>query len=348
LLPHVKKLNDHATESETPVPTVAVDAMGGDFAPDEIVAGAVQGIKRAKGQVKVVLVGREDLIVPVLDSLGCCGQLDVIHAVETVEMDDSFSAVRRKKDSSLATAVALQRDGRADALVSAGNTGAAMGLSLMTLGRIEGVDRPAIACPLPTAGGPTTFLDVGANSRCKAEHLYQFAVMGSHYHADAYEVERPTVGLLSIGEEQSKGDEIVKEAHALMADSNLNFIGNVEGRDVLPHKADVVVTDGFTGNVMLKFAESIPGFIGGALRAQVKMSPIRMLGSLLMRGAFNGFKRTLDHQEYGGAPLLGINGVTIICHGRSQAKAIDNAIHLAARAARKNLRGRIRHELENR
>lgn len=328
------------------VPVIAVDAMGGDYAPDEIVAGAVQALAEAPGQTRIVLVGQELLIRQALERHGSADGLGIRHASETVDMAESVASLRRKKDSSLAVAIRMQKDGEVDALVSAGNTGAAMALSLLTLGRIPGVSRPAIACPMPTATGVCTLLDVGANSSCKPEHLVQFAIMGSLYHRYAYNAARPRVGLLSIGEEASKGDTLVQETHAMLAASSLNFIGNVEGRDILPGTADVVVCDGFTGNVVLKFAESAAQVIGAMIREAVTSSAVSKFGGLLIRRQLARVKQRLDWEEYGGAPLLGIDGITIICHGRSSAKAIKNAIHAAATAARGQLNEHIKAELE--
>jgi len=328
------------------VPTIAIDAMGGDYAPDEIIAGAVQALEHAPGQVKLALVGQEDAIRRSLERFGPQDGLRIVHAPDTVGMAESVATLRKKRDSSLAVAIRMQKEREADAMVSAGNTGAAMALSLLVLGRIPGVGRPAIACPMPTANGVCTLIDVGANSTCKPEHLYQFAVMGSLYHSYAHNVARPRVGLLSIGEEASKGDPLVQETHALLAASSLNFIGNVEGRDILPGVAEVVVCDGFTGNVVLKFAESAVQFIGGMLREATKSSPAGKLGGLLIRRSFARVKARLDWEEYGGAPLLGIDGIAIICHGRSKAKAITNAIRVAATAVRGQLNTHIKAELE--
>jgi len=328
------------------VPTIALDAMGGDYAPDEIVAGAAEALKGAQGQLRIVLVGQQPLIRRALERYGPIEGITIRHASESVDMAESVASLRRKKDSSLAVAIRMQKDGEADAMVSAGNTGAAMALSLLILGRIPGVSRPAIACTMPTATGVCTLLDVGANTTCKPEHLVQFAVMGSLYHTYAHSVARPRVGLLSIGEEASKGDSLVQETHAMLAVSSLNFIGNVEGRDILPGAADVVVCDGFTGNVVLKFAESAAQVIGGMIREAVQSSAMSRLGGVLIKRQFAKVKQRFDWEEYGGAPLLGIDGITIICHGRSKAKAIRNAIRVAAMAARGQLNSHIKAELE--
>jgi len=328
------------------VPVIAIDAMGGDYAPDEVVAGAVEALAESPGEVRIVLVGQESEIRRVLAEQEPVDGLSIRHASEAVDMAESVASLRKKKDSSLAVAIRMQKDGEADAMVSAGNTGAAMALSLLFLGRIPGVSRPAIACQMPTVNGVCTLLDVGANSTCRPEHLVQFAVMGSLYHTYAFNVQRPRVGLLSIGEEASKGDSLVQETHALLAESSLNFVGNVEGRDILPGTADVVVCDGFTGNVVLKFAESLVTVVGGMMKEAISSSLTGKLGGLLIRPALRRVGRRLDWEEYGGAPLLGIDGITIICHGRSRAKAIRSAVRTAATAVRGQLNRRIKAELE--
>jgi len=325
--------------------TIAVDAMGGDFAPDEIVAGAVHAAQQGDGAIRVILVGQEQAVKASLARFGEVSGVEIRHAPSTVGMAESVSNLRRKMDSSLAVAIKMQKTGEADAAVSAGNTGAAMALSLLLLGRIPGVNRPAIASPMPTKKGVCTLLDVGANSSCEPLNLYQFAVMGSLYHSFVYNVPNPSVGLLSIGEEASKGDELVQKTHSLLAASSLNFVGNVEGRDILSGTSDIVVCDGFTGNVVLKFAESAVQFITGVLKDAIKSSPLSMLGGLLIKRQFNKQKTRLNYEEYGGAPLLGIDGITIICHGRSSARAIQNAIRVAATAARQKLNEHIKNKL---
>jgi phosphate acyltransferase len=330
--------------SDTPV--IAVDAMGGDYAPDEIVRGAVDALDAAPGELEIILVGREDEINASLASHGARHGLNVVHAPDVVSMGDSVSTLRRSKKTSLAVSLALQHEDRAHATVSAGNTAAAMALSMFTFGRIPGVSRPAISATVPTAIGMTTLLDAGANSVCKSENLLQFAVMGSLYHSKVFGVANPTIGLLSIGEEASKGDQVVQEAHTLLKASSLNFVGNIEGKDIFPGNVDVVVCDGFTGNVLLKFAESMPRFFGNILRDEINVSWVSKIGALLVSGAFKRMKQRLDWQEYGGAPLLGLDGVTIVCHGRSQARAIACAINVAAQAVRNGLNVEIKTELE--
>ena len=337
---------EHTQDGGPSIPTIAIDAMGGDHAPGEIIAGAVQAIRQWRGRMNLILVGPEDEVRRSLESHGHTEGIRIVHAEETVSMVDTVSSLRKKKNSSLAIAIELQKNHEADAMVSAGNTGAAMALSLLMLGRTPGVSRPAIAIDFPTAQKPCTLLDIGANATCKPENLYQFAVMGSIHHRSAFGVERPRIGLLSNGEESSKGTELVQGSHALLAASSLNFVGNVEGKDIFPGHADVVVCDGFTGNVLLKFAESMPRFFSGVLKEEIKRTLVRKTGALLMRGAFNGLKQRLDWEEFGGAPLLGIDGITIICHGRSHAKAITSAIRVASNAVRNGVNARIKAELE--
>jgi phosphate acyltransferase len=328
-------------------PIIAIDAMGGDHAPDEIVAGAVLARMMTRERVRLVLVGREAPVRESLRQYDAPDDIEVVNASEIVSMHDSVSSLRRKKDSSLAVAIRMQKEGKAHAMVSAGNTGAAMALSLIQLGRIPGVGRPAIAVPMPTATGKAcTLIDGGANSACKAEHLYQFGVMGSLYHQHAYGVERPTVGLLSIGEEASKGNPTTQEANKLLTASSLNFVGNVEGRDIMSGEFDVIACDGFTGNVVIKFAESSITLLKNIIGDAMKSSPMSMLGGFLLRGALKKQLRKFDYQEFGGAPLLGMNGTSIICHGRSRAKAIANAVLVAEKEVRAQLNVRIRAELE--
>lgn len=314
---------------------IAVDAMGGDHAPGEIVRGALQAARDFR--VSVVLVGREYEVRRVLEEDSASdieALVEVVPASEVIEMGEHpASAVRHKRDSSLVVAARLVKDGRCDAMVSAGNTGAAMAASLFAYGRIRGVDRPAIGGPMPTTQGHTLIVDAGANADVKARHLLQFAQMGSVYLSSTEGIAKPRVGLLNIGEEPNKGNELSLEAHALLALSGLNFIGNIEGRDVSRGKADVVVCDGFVGNVVLKFAEGVGSALFDIIRAEASRSLGSRVGALLMRPAFRSVKKVFDYSEYGGAPLLGLNGLTIISHGSSKAKAIRNAVRAAVRGA---------------
>jgi glycerol-3-phosphate acyltransferase PlsX len=311
---------------------IAVDAMGGDNAPLEIVKGSLDAAQEFG--VPVILVGDSEKIERELSKYpGDKSGVEVKHASEVVEMGDHpAQAIRRKSDSSIVVAGKLVRSGEAQALVSAGNTGAAMAVATLVIGRIPGIVRPGIASFLPTQKGKTVMLDAGANVDCSVENLMQFALMGNEYAARVMKVEKPRIGLLSIGEEPTKGDELTKATNAELAKSGLNFIGNVEGKDVFRGAADVVVCDGFTGNVTLKVAEGMAELILSELSYQIKRSLRAKIGYLFMKPALRNTKGRLDYAEYGGAPLLGVNGVTIIGHGRSDARAIRNAIRAAINA----------------
>ena len=327
---------------------IAIDAMGGDNAPFSVVAGAVMGYRILPSDVELILVGQRHRIVEELKALHAEKlPIQIVDADEMIEMgEEPAEAVRRKKQSSINIGMNLQKEGKADAFISAGNTGAVMASSLLTLKRLEGVARPAIAQYFPTEEGVALVLDVGANSDCKAHHLFQFGIMGAIYTKHILKVRNPKVGLLSIGEERSKGNELTIASHKLLDSSGLNFCGNVEGRDILKGTADVVVCDGFVGNIVLKFAESIEGFFTGLLRKTIRGNLFANIGALLMRPAFKSFKQSLDYAEYGGAPLLGINGVCIICHGGSSPKAIMNAILVAVDVVRKQVNKVIQEKLK--
>jgi glycerol-3-phosphate acyltransferase PlsX len=302
--------------------------MGGDHAPLEIVKGALIAAREYPA-VHIILVGREEAIRRELAS-DVPANVEVLHAEEVVEMDDTALApIRKKRNSSIRICANLVRDGRADAMVSAGHTGAAMTSAYMVLGTIEGVSRPALAAILPSTKGHTVLLDVGANVDAKASHLREFAVMGHFYAQMIFGIEQPRVGLLSIGEEEGKGNELTKETFRVLKETGLNFMGNAEGRDIYNGNADVVVCDGFIGNIVLKASESLGEFVSKTLRAEVTRTPIRKLGALLTKRAFDDLKKRMDYSEYGGAPLLGVKGGCIVCHGRSNAKAIKNAIRVA-------------------
>lgn len=320
----------------TPV-RVALDAMGGDNAPGEIVAGAVQAA-RDYG-FGVYLVGREDAIQAELAKHDTQGlDLPIIHTDEVIEMDEHpANAVRRKKNASMTLALQQVRDGQALGAVSAGNSGAMMAASLFTLKRIAGVERPALGGVLPTKDGACLVIDLGANTDCKPEYLQQFALMGSIYMERIFTISSPRVALLANGEEESKGNQQVIEAHALLKSNartlGLNFIGNVEGRDIPTGGADVVVCDGFVGNVVLKLSEGLAETLLGMLRAEMTSSLPRKLAAAVLRPGLRKVGRRLDYAEYGGVPLLGVNGSAIISHGRSNAKAIKNALRVARQTA---------------
>ncbi len=328
--------------------TIAVDAMGGDHAPEAEVEGAVRAAKAYP--VQIVLVGREELVQKELaryeDSMGL--PIKVVHASEVVTMEDSAAkAMRNKRDSSIRVASRLVRDGVVQGLVSAGNTGAVMATAKTVQGMVHGVDRPALSTVFPTVKGtPVVMMDVGANVDCSPQMLAQFAVMGDIYSRVIFENKSPRVGLLSIGEEEHKGNELTHAAWPLLSSLPINFIGNVEGGDLYSGKADVIVCDGFIGNVALKVSEGVIEIIVKMLKESLQGSIPAQMGYLLASKALKGFKRRLDYSEYGGAPLLGVKGVCIICHGRSNANAIKNAIHIAATFAEKRINQRIEGELK--
>jgi phosphate acyltransferase len=309
---------------------IALDAMGGDHAPDEIIKGAL--LAAAEYPVDILLVGKQEVLAEKLKQFGDgrATRIEIVDAREVVEMDDAALApIRKKRNSSIRVCANLVKEGRAQAMVSAGHTGAAMTSAYMVLGTIEGVSRPALAAILPNANAYTVLLDVGANVDSKAAYLREFAVMGHFYAQMVFGIEAPRVGLLSIGEEEGKGNELTKETFRVLEETGLNFIGNAEGRDVFNGNCDVVVCDGFIGNVVLKAGEALGEMVGRKLREQVTRSPIRKVGALILKSAFDDLKKSMDYSEYGGAPLLGVNGGCIVCHGRSNAKAIKNAIRVA-------------------
>lgn len=306
---------------------IALDAMGGDHAPDEIVKGALLAAREYPG-TSILLVGREEVL---REKLGASHPgIEVVDAREVVDMTDTALApVRRKRNSSVRVCANLVSEGRADAMVSAGHTGAAMASAHLVIGTIDGVSRPALAAILPNAKGHTVVLDVGANVDAKPDHLREFAVMGHFYAQVILGIEAPRVGLLSIGEEEGKGNQVTKLTFDVMKGAGLNFIGNAEGRDIFNGNADVIVCDGFTGNVVLKASESLAEMMSRLIKEEITRTPVRKIGALLARGAFDDVRKRTDYSEYGGAPLLGVKGGCIISHGRSNAKAIKNAIRVA-------------------
>jgi len=311
---------------------IAVDAMGGDYAPAEIIKGAIEASSQCG--ILVTLVGDRESIDRELAKHAAAGlPIEIKHASEVVQMDEHpANAIRRKSDSSIVVAADLVSSGEAQAMVSAGNTGAAMAVATLRLGRIQGIDRPAIGALLPTMNGMAVMLDAGANVDCSVENLLQFAVMGSEYAERMFKIPNPRVGLLSIGEEAIKGNELTKAANAQLSRTSLNFVGNIEGKDVFGGAVDVVVCDGFAGNIVLKAGEGMAEFVLAILKREIGQGFLYRLGALLLRPAFRQVKAKLDYAEYGGALLLGVNGVCIICHGRSDARAIRNAIRVAADA----------------
>jgi len=317
---------------------VVLDAMGGDHAPQVNIEGAVQTVQESD-DIEVILVGDETAIRKELKGRKYeAGRISVVHASQVVEMHESpTAAIRKKRDSSIRVGVGLVKAGKADAFVSAGHSGAVMGTSLLLLGMSKGVDRPAIATLMPTLRDTFVLLDVGANVDCKPENLQQFALMGNIYCKLVLGRENPKVGLLSIGEEDVKGNELTKEAFKLIRQSSINFIGNIEGKDIFTGAADVVVCDGFTGNIALKISEGLAEAILKMLKREISNVTAGRIGYLMLKPAIRNFKKRTDYDEYGGAPLLGINGTSIISHGRSSAKAIRNALKVADDFARKRV-----------
>ena len=334
------------TEAVNPQRRVALDVMGGDHAPDEIVQGAIQAAHELG--IGVILVGPEPAIRAEMAKQDISGlDLTIEHTDDVIRMDEHpAEAVRSRPRNTLSLCMQLIKDGRASAMVSAGNSGAVVAAALLGLGRIKGIARPALGTVLPTATGkPTLLLDIGATTDCKPTYLAQFALMGSAYMKNVFAVADPKVGLLANGEEDSKGDALVQAAHLLIRDmakqGGVNFFGNVEGRDIPAGQVDVIVCDGFVGNVALKLSEGLSKMLLGTIRAEIYSSPINQIGGLILKGAFNKVRSKLDYEEYGGAPLLGVKGVVIIGHGSSHAKAIKNALRVARQAADQGLPDRI-------
>jgi len=320
---------------------IALDAMGGERGPEEMVAGAIQAVEES--DLDVVLIGDENVLSRILQNQSqTSSRLHIVHASQTVSMNESpFEAIRKKKDSSIIRAFQLTKNSKADGVVSAGNSGATMASAIKSLGRLEKVARPGIASIFPTLKKPLVMMDVGANVDCRPQHLFQFGVMGAAFSDNLFQIRKPSIGLLSIGEEGGKGNVLVKKAHELFSNSSLNFIGNVEGRDIFQGDVDVIVCDGFVGNVCLKVSEGLAEAIISMLRTEMSKSFMAKIGYLLAKQAFGNFGKRVDYAEYGGAPLLGVNGTGIICHGRSNAKAIKNAIKVAAEMIRSKVNGHI-------
>jgi phosphate acyltransferase len=327
--------------------TIAVDAMGGDHFPKPEVEGSIRAAKTLG--VRVILVGDEEVVRRELNQHDGWRELpiEVVHASERITMEDGAAkAARSRRDSSMHVACRLVSSGQANAFVSAGNTGACMAISKMVMGKIPGVDRPALSAVFPTKpGGITVLVDVGANVDCSPDMLAQFAVMGEIYSRMVLKVERPRVGLLSIGEEEHKGNELTRAVTPLMKTLPINFIGNVEGRDLYTGIADVIVCDGFIGNVALKVSEGLVDTIRSMLRESLQATLTRQLGYALSKAAYRDFKKRVDYTEIGGAPLLGVKGATVICHGRSDPNAIKNAIRGAKVFAAGHINNQIEREL---
>ena len=315
---------------------VAVDAFGGDYAPEQIVEGALRAAEM--DGISVILTGNETRLKALLNGKPGSDRIEIEHAPEVIQMDEEpVDAVRKKTQSSLVTAARLVKEGRAEALVSAGSTGATMAASVFTIRRIKGVERPAITSLMPTLSGMALVVDVGANVDCRPNQLFQFAQMGSIYAEHVLKIHEPRVGLLNIGHEPSKGNHLIKEVYPLLQEAPINFVGNIEGRDISRGDCDVVVCDGFVGNVVLKFAEGLADALFGMMKEEFTRSIPSAAGALLLKPAFRRIKKKVDYTEYGGAPLLGVNGVVIIAHGGSNAKAIHNARRVAKQGAEQNI-----------
>ncbi len=330
------------------MPTIlAIDAMGSDRAPKPEIEGVLAALREQ--DVKILLVGRETELRLALERQGAADhpRIEIVHASEVITMDDKAAqAVRSKRDSSMRVGLRLVRDGKAQGFITAGNTGAAMATAKMVLGTLPGVDRPSLAAVFPTATGSTAILlDVGANVDCKPINLEQFAIMGETYCRGMFGMERPRVGLLSIGEEETKGNELTRQTFALLKQLPLNFIGNVEGRDIYSGKVDVLVCDGFVGNVALKTSEGVARLVRFQLKKSLKATLVRQINTFMLRNAFAEFRKTMDHTEYGGAPLLGVKGACVITHGSSNGNAMKNAIRVTREFVEHGVNQKIAEEL---
>jgi len=324
--------------------TIALDAMGGDFGPAPIIEGLVKALKK-NHNFKVIVVGDKDVISPMIP-IKYTDRVIYHHCTDVISMSDSATDALKRKESTAYQAIELVRNGEADAYVSAGHSGASMSLATLRIGRIKGVSRPAIATLMPTVEKYTLVLDVGANVDCDAKNLMQFAIMGQAYAEDILGIDEPLVGLLSNGEEESKGNEVTKEAFKML-EKLPGFIGNVEGNDIFNGSVDVVVCDGFIGNIMLKTAEGVADTIGKIIKQNLRRSLVSILGAVLMRKVFKKLKLKVDYAEYGGAPLIGVKAPVIIAHGKSNAKAIQNAIFQAITAAQSELNEHIENRIDS-
>ncbi len=330
---------------------IALDAMGGDFAPQATVEGAYLYQRETGARNEIVLVGHQAQIEAEAAKFAkwAKSRISVIHAEQAIGMNESpTEALKQKKNSSMLIGIQMHKDQKVDAFVSAGNTGAQMAASLLNLGRIKGVNRPAIGSFIPSEKGMVFLIDVGANADCKPINLLQFGIMGGIFVNLIYGKRDLSVGLLNIGEEEKKGNELALAAHQLMKTDCRGFVGNIEGRDILKGTVDIVVCDGFVGNIILKFTESVMSVLSKSFKRNLGSNLFINLGALLVKPAFSEMRRSYDYQEYGGVPLLGINGISIICHGSSTAKAIMNAIHVADMMGTKKVNDHIAETLLNR
>ncbi|MFQ5824405.1 MAG: phosphate acyltransferase PlsX [bacterium] len=327
---------------------IAIDAMGGDYAPEAIIHGGVEAVRHGKGKYEVVFVGYESVIQTYLSHHFRIHELPISihHATQKIEMADSpMSALRKKPNASIIVAMELHKNREVDAVISAGHTGAAMASAMLYLGRIQEVKRPAIGSLIPHGQGVSMLIDIGANLDCKPFHLLQFGVMGSIYMKNVLDIPKPKIALLNIGKEESKGNDVIQKAYKLLTLSGLNFVGNIEGRDVLSGNVEVIVCEGFVGNIVLKFAESINGAYSKTLKRKIGKKVFSNIGAFLLKPTFERLRKIYDYEEYGGAPLLGINGTCIICHGSSTPKAIKNAVKEAEMMIDQRINEQISNEL---
>ncbi|NLI91396.1 MAG: phosphate acyltransferase PlsX [Peptococcaceae bacterium] len=325
---------------------IAVDAMGGDYAPAEIVKGALKAAA-VYPDIHIILVGQKDKIMEHIPGQKLGPNLEIHEASEVIAMDEHpAAAIKKKKDASIVVATSLVKEGTADALVSAGSTGAQMAAALLGLGRIKGINRPAIGTVIPTLQAGKLLIDVGANPDAKPVNLLQYGMMGSIYAEMILGIKKPKVALLNIGSEEGKGNELVQEAYELLKNSSLNFIGNVEGRDIPYGAADVIVCDAFVGNIVLKTIEGMASSLFQLIKEKITANSARKLGALLIKPGLKEIAHTLDYSEYGGAPLLGVNGTSVICHGSSKEKAIFNAIRVAKECVEEKIIDKITAQLE--
>jgi glycerol-3-phosphate acyltransferase PlsX len=326
---------------------IAVDAMGGDFAPKNIIAGTAEVVREPSHRFTVVLIGPEKIIRNELRQYPDIeGKVSIVDASQVIDMhDEAVVGIKQKPNSSISVGMTLHKEGKVQAFVSAGHSGAVLSTATLILGRIGNISRPTIGAFFPSERGVCLLLDAGANVDCKPQNLREFALMGSIYTREMFGIPQPSVGLVSIGEEESKGNDLTRGAYALLKESKINFIGNVEGRDILGGKADIVVCDGFIGNVLLKFGESIPAFIKSKLKTAAKKDITMKIMGLFMRKALRGVVKGMDYEEYGGVPVLGVKGVVIIGHGKSTAKAVKNMILRAEETVRKKINDRIQEAL---
>ena len=327
---------------------IALDAMGGDYAPKNTIAGAAMALREMPAITKLYLVGDTERIKAELEAIKFSDpRLEIVHASQVVEMSDgAVESLRKKKDSSVSRAVDLVKNGDAEAIVSAGHTGAAVAATTIKLRTLPGVERPGIASVIPTESNVFVLIDAGANIDARPMHLLQYAIMGSVYSEHVLKYKNPSIGLMSIGEEDVKGSDFTKEVFKLLKESKLNFRGNVEGHDLFKNPVEVVLCDGFVGNVVLKTCEAIADAIFDWLKHELEKSPIRMLGAGIAKGAFKAIKKKTNYEEYGGSPLLGVNGICIIAHGSSTPKAIKNAIRVAAEGIQQQINPQIVAEIK--